>query len=298
MEPTFENVQTNEGSSFCCFKVKCRDLNEDHSWHFHPEFELIWNISGTGTRFVGDSVDTYLPGDMILIGPNVPHCWQSNCSEVGQDSELMVIQFKANCLGEGFLQLPEAGLISRLLANASKGLEITGETSSRIAKQLGFLYQQQSMDRLLSLVKVLDQIASSDDAKVLTTPEYDLHSDINNTNLRRIENIYCYVRTNLGEDINQTEIANKVGLTTQGFSRFFKKYTGLTFVKFVNNLRINEACRLLIRENYDVTQIAYMCGYQNISNFNRRFQEIKGLTPSDFRNAYRQDLRKIQLEAS
>lgn len=298
MEPTFENVQTNEGSSFCCFKVKCHDLNEDHGWHFHPEYELIWNISGRGIRFVGDSVDNYLPGDMILIGPNVPHCWQNDGSKLSQESELMVIQFKSSCFGDGFLQLPEAGLISRLLDNASKGLEITGETSEKIAKQLAFLYQQQSMNRLLSLVKVLDQVASSDDVKVLTTPEYDLHCDINNTNLRRIENIYSYVRANLGEDINQTEIAGKVGLTTQGFSRFFKKYTGLTFVKFVNTLRINEACRLLVRENFDVTQIAYMCGYQNISNFNRRFQEIKGLTPSDFRSGYRQDLKPLYLKAS
>ncbi|WP_286272897.1 AraC family transcriptional regulator [Thalassotalea hakodatensis] len=288
MEPTFENVQTNEGSSFCCFKVKCHDLNEDHSWHFHPEYELVWNISGEGTRFVGDSVDTYLPGDMILIGPNVPHCWQSSTNKGHKESELLVIQFKPSCFGDGFLQLPEAGLISRLLDNASKGLEIFGETSEKIAKQLSFLYQQQSIDRLLCLIKILDQVANSDDVKVLTTPEYDLHSDINNTNLRRIETIYSYVRANLGDDINQTEIANKVGLTTQGFSRFFKKYTGLTFVKFVNTLRVNEACRLLVRENYDVTQIAYMCGYQNISNFNRRFQEIKSLTPSEFRSGYRQ----------
>ncbi len=297
MEPTFENVQTNEGSSFCCFRVKCHDLNEDHHWHFHPEYELIWNISGEGTRFVGDSVDNYHPGDMILIGPNVPHCWQNGLSKLPQDAELMVIQFKASCFGEGFLQLPEAGLINRLLVNASKGLSITGKTADRVAKTMRFLYQQQNMDRLLSLIKILDQIAKSDELNVLTTPDYDLHADINNTNLRRIENIYSYVRKNLAEDINQTEIASRVGLTTQGFSRFFKKYTGLTFVKFVNTLRVNEACRLLVRESFDVTQIAYMCGYQNISNFNRRFQELKGVTPSDFRNGYRQDLKQLQLEA-
>lgn len=297
MEPTFENVQTNEGSSFCCFKVKCHDLNEDHGWHFHPEYELIWNISGKGTRFVGDSVDNYLPGDMVLIGPNVPHCWQNGLSKFTHDAELMVIQFKASCFGEVFLQLPEASLINRLLVNASKGLAITGKTAESIAKKMLFLSQQHNMDRLLSLIKIIDQIARSDELNVLTTPDYDLHSDINNTNLRRIENIYSYVRKNLAEDINQTEIASRVGLTTQGFSRFFKKYTGLTFVKFVNTLRVNEACRLLVRENYDVTQIAYMCGYQNISNFNRRFQELKGLTPSDFRNGYRQDLQQAHLEA-
>ena len=141
MEPLFENVQTNEGSSFCCFRVKCHDLNEDHHWHFHPEYELIWNISGEGTRFVGDSVDNYQPGDMILIGPNVPHCWQNGSLDSNQESELMVIQFKASCFGGGFLQLPEAGLISRLMDNASKGLQITGETLTKVAKQLDVLYR-------------------------------------------------------------------------------------------------------------------------------------------------------------
>ncbi|WOH38112.1 AraC family transcriptional regulator [Thalassotalea fonticola] len=297
MEPVFENVQTNEGSSFSCFRVKCHDLNEDHDWHYHPEYELIWIIRGEGTRFVGDCVEPYQSGDMVLIGPNLPHCWQNSYSQFSKDSELLVIQFNSSCFGADFLQLPEAGLISRLLINATKGLSISGKTAVKISKQMSFLYQQQGMNKLLSLIKILDQLASSDELKVLTTPEYDLHSNINNTNLRRIENIYSYVRTNLGEDINQTEIAGIVGLTTQGFSRFFKKYTGLTFVKFVNILRINEACRLLVRENFDVTQIAYMCGYQNISNFNRRFQEIKGSTPSDFRNGYRQGVQPIQLKA-
>ncbi len=288
MEPIFENIETNEGSSFCCFRVKCHDLHEDHDWHYHPEFELIWNIRGEGTRFIGDCVEPYSSGDMVLVGPNLPHCWQNTQSTFNQEAELMVIQFKKSCFGDGFLEVSEAAMINRLLANASRGIEISGKTAQSVAKKMSFLSQQTGMDKLLTLIKILDQLACSSDMKVLTTPEYNLHSDINNTNLRRIETIYNYVRTNLGEDINQTEISNRVGLTTQGFSRFFKKYTGLTFVKFVNTLRINEACRLLVRESYDVTQIAFMCGYQNISNFNRRFQEIKGLTPSEFRNGFRQ----------
>jgi AraC-like DNA-binding protein len=297
MEPTFENVQTNEGSSFRCFRVKGHDLVEDHDWHYHPEYELILNICGEGLRFIGDSVEHYQAGDLFLIGPNLPHCFHNSHSKFSQDSELLVIQFTEHCFGSGFLELPEAGLISRLLASAMRGISISGKTAHDIAKKMAALYQQQSMNKLLSLIQVLDQLASSDELEVLVTPEYDLHSDINNTNLRRIENIYRYVRANLAGDINQTEIAGYVGLTTQGFSRFFRKFTGLTFVKFVNILRVNEACRLLIRDNSDITQIAFMCGYHNISNFNRRFQELKGITPSEFRNRYRYELLDITLKA-
>jgi AraC-like DNA-binding protein/quercetin dioxygenase-like cupin family protein len=287
MEPSFESVQNNEGSSFSCFRVQCNDLTQDHGWHYHPEYELILHIKGGGTCFVGDSVESYSSGDMMLIGPNLPHCWHSSPLCADEASELIVIQFDLRCFGEGFMELPESSLINRLLRNASRGLSIRGDTAlvaTRIIKELS---QQQSMEKLLSLISLLNSLARSDDLQVLATPDYNLHADINETNRRRIERIYDFVRSNIGNEIHQPEIAERVGLTSQGFSRFFKNATGLTFVKFVNMIRINEACRLLVRENLDITQIAYICGYQNISNFNRRFQALKGTTPSDFRHSHR-----------
>ncbi len=287
MEPSFESVQNNEGSSFSCFRVICEDLTEDHGWHYHPEYELVWHIKGGGTCFVGDWVESYSSGDMMLIGPNLPHCWHSSPLSPEEDSELIVIQFSAQCFGSGFMELPESSLINRLLLNARRGLSISGETALAAADLVNDLSRQQGMEKLLGLISLLNCLALSEELQALATPDYNLHSDINETNRRRIERIYEFVRTNLGEEIHQPDIAERVGLTSQGFSRFFKKATGLTFVKFVNMIRINEACRLLVRENLDITQIAYICGYQNISNFNRRFQALKGMTPSDFRHSHR-----------
>lgn len=287
MDPLFENVQTDEGSSFCSFRVLCEDFTEDHTWHYHPEYELTWNIRGEGTRFVGDSVEPYKPGDLVLVGPNLPHCWYSDQSSGRELSELLVIQFRPDCFGQGFLDLPEAGLINRMLKLANRGLSVTGPTAEFVTRLMEKLVDQRGMDKLLSLAQILNQLGQSDDLAALATPDYNLSADVNETNRRRIEKIYGFVRKNIGTEINQLEIADRVGLTSQAFSRFFKKSTGLTFVKFVNMLRINEACRLLVRENMDITQIAFMCGYQNISNFNRRFHALKGMTPSEFRLKYR-----------
>jgi len=293
MEPVFENVQANEGSSFRSFRVSCRDFSEDHTWHYHPEYELTWNICGQGTRFVGDSVEQYGPGDIVLVGSNLPHCWYNTPATSNELSEIMVIQFGASCFGEGFMQLPESGPVKRLLNNANLGLSVGGDTARFAARLMQTLDQQQGMERLLSLAKLLHYLAQSQELRALATPDYNLNADVNETNRRRIEQIYRFVRSNLEAEISQPQIADRVGLTSQGFSRFFKKSTGLTFVSFVNMVRVNEACRLLVGGNMDITQIAFTCGYKNISNFNRRFQSLKGMTPSEFRLRHRCDGKRV-----
>src|ERR1700730_1970414 len=117
MHPMFEAVHSDADSSFRCLQFSCKNFSDDHTWHYHPEYELAYVVSSEGTRFVGDSIQPYRPGDLVLLGPNLPHCWDDEPHADGVSlPELIVIQFNQNCFGEGFLSLAEAAPIKRLLA--------------------------------------------------------------------------------------------------------------------------------------------------------------------------------------
>ncbi|TQV80104.1 AraC family transcriptional regulator [Exilibacterium tricleocarpae] len=285
MDPKFEAIESDANSSFRCHHFYCTSFADDHTWHYHPEYELTWIIQSSGTRFVGDSIEHFSPDDLVLVGPNLPHCWYNDLIPRTPDShtETMVVQFRKDFLGHDFLRLPESVPIKYLLERAKNGIAIEADTAVKIRKLLRDMLAAGSLERMIILLQILHALASSKDIRTLTSEKYHLENDINPLNRSRIERIHKYVREHIGEEISQTEIAKLAALTPPAFSRFFKKATGLTFVKFVNLLRINEACRLLVIDEMEITEIAYACGYNNISNFNRQFLSIKGLNPSDYK---------------
>ena len=285
MDPKFEAVASDVNSSFRCHHFTCNSFAEDHTWHYHPEYELTWIIRSSGTRFIGDSIELFSPGDLVLVGSNLPHCWHNDVipDASGANTETMVIQFRREFLGNDFLDLPEAVPIKYLLKRATNGIAIENDASATVIQLLKTMDQANNLQRTIILLQILNTLAHSKDIRPLASDNYHLENDINPINRSRIEKIHKYVREHLGEEINQTDIAEIASLTPSAFSRFFKKASGLTFVKFVNLLRINEACRLLVIDEMEITDIAYVCGYNNISNFNRQFLSIKGMNPSDYK---------------
>lgn len=284
MEPRFETVQADAASSFRSMRFTCESFAEDHTWHYHPEFELAWIVKSQGTRFVGDSIEPYRAGDLVLIGPNLPHCWHDERPEDGDAPEAVIIQFRPEIFGQDFFALPEFEAVKRLFRASKCGLHLQGEAADRVQAKMRTLFEKSGIPRLIGLLDILHFLAEADgSSRRLASADYHITNDITEVNRKRIEMVHRYVRQNLASDINQAEVARLVGLTPPAFSRFFRRATGQTFVGFVNILRINEVCRTMSESNECITNIAMNCGYNNIANFNRQFLALKGMNPSQYR---------------
>jgi len=287
MEPKFETVQADAASSFRCLWFTCANFAEDHTWHYHPEFELIWIVRSRGTRFIGDSIEPYYPGNLTLIGPNLPHCWHDEPEDGGDSPEAMVLQFRPETFGHDFFSLPEFEPIKRVLRASKCGLHVDGQTAAQIRPKMRNLFDKRGIGKLIELLDILRVLAESEnDLRALASVDYHITNDITEVNRQRIEIIHRYVRQHLASDINQAEVAGLVSLTPAAFSRFFRRATGQTFVGFVNILRINEVCRIMANSIECITNIAMNCGYNNIANFNRQFLALKGMNPSQYRERH------------
>ncbi len=287
MNPLFETVELEGDTSFRVLRISCESLTDDHSWHYHPELELTYIVKGQGTQFVGDSVVRYKPGDLVMVGANLPHCWINDDRETpsSADNELIVIQFKSDFLGQQFLDLPEAADLKNLYRQSLRGVSFNAASLPQVPQLLEQLSSARGLVRLTSLMAIFELICTEfGQANLLTSDMYRIdNTDFQGDRLLRVIN---YVRNNLSSEIRQVQAAELVGMTPQSFSKFFHATTGRTFVSFVNVMRIMEACKLLVNTDRDVTDIAYSCGYGNLSNFNRRFLEIKKQTPTDYRNSF------------
>jgi len=281
--PQFEIVNSDISSSFSCKKLNINSFKDDHTWHYHPEYELTWIIESHGTRFIGDNIQNYQPGDLVLVGPNLPHRWYNNSSEpVCVQPKLVVLQFLPDCLGETFFELDEVKLASQLLYEARLGLSFSNAVSQKIGPLLLQMCETSDLARLSIFMQVL-QILSESPKQRLATPDFIVRQDILPAYKHKVERVHRFVREHLCEEISQAEIAAKLNMNAPAFSRFFKTSTGITFVAFVNTLRVHEACRMLNNTDLSVTEIAMSCGFNNISNFNRQFLSFRGMNPSEYR---------------
>jgi AraC-like DNA-binding protein len=288
MEPRFESVHTDIDSSFRCLRFSCESFSDDHAWHYHPEFELTWIIRSEGTRFVGDSIQPYGVNDLVLVGPDLPHCWHDEPTANGSGSpDLVVAQFQASCFGDDFLDLGAAKGLRKFLDHARQGIAFDSRCARQVGPLLLSMTEERGLHRLAKLLDVLVILSEAENTMTLASQDYQLNNDITPVSRLRIEKIHRYIRDNMANEISQAEIAAMLGMSSPAFSRFFKAAMGQTFVNFVNILRVNEACRLLTGYQ-PITEIAMECGYQNISNFNRQFLVLRGVNPTEYRRQLRQ----------
>jgi len=288
MDPQFESIHSDADSSFRCLHFRCRTFAVDHAWHYHPEYELTWIIRSEGTRFVGDSIRPYGPGDLVLLGPELPHCWHDEpASRRSGSPEVVVVQFRADCFGRDLLELDAARALGELFAKASRGVCFSAATAIEVGPPLLGMTRQHGLTRMARLLEILAVLSAAGDTSFLASQDYQLNNDINPANRRRIELVHRWVRERLKDEISQADIARCLGLSPPAFSRFFRSATGKTFVGFVNTLRVNEACRLLSGTGRTITEIAMACGYQNLSNFNRQFLALRRMNPSEYRRQLR-----------
>ena len=260
------------------------ECNRPH-WHFHSEYEIEYISNGRGKRHIGDHISFFEDGDLIFLGPNLPHFGFTE--ELFEEHVEIVVQMKEDFLGQGFLSKPEMEAIKRLFELSRQGISFQGAIKEEVGNRLQNMMRLGSFDRLLELLSILHLMARSDEHKMLNASGFAL--EVNAQDQKRIEAVYDYVENNFQEDVNLDEAASRVNMTVPAFCRYFKKLTRKTFSQFVNEFRIAHACRLLGDENLTIAAVSFDSGFNNLSHFNRQFKSITGLSPRD----YRKSLKKV-----
>ncbi|WP_338869571.1 AraC family transcriptional regulator [Spirosoma sp. SC4-14] len=270
-----------------------KELVESHfdpNWHFHPHYQLFLVEEGTGTRFIGDSIKPFGPGDLVFLGPNLPHLWRSDQAYFDKHSGLItrgiVVYFADDFLGSDFFDKQEMLPLRQLLTHARQGLEWTGATRSYVEAALRAMTKQTgSFDRVISLLVLLNALSHAPDYRYLTSPGYT--NTVKPTETDRMQLVHDYVLGHFPDNLSLETVADLAGMTPPAFCRYFKARANKTFSEFVSEVRIGHACKLLLNGKLSVTQISFESGFRTLSNFNRQFKEITGQTPSSYVKTYR-----------
>ena len=250
-------------------------------WHYHDEYELHLIVESSGKAFVGDYIGYFQPGHLVLTGPRLPHNWISlDVPEQGIAQRDLVIQFSHTPIEQAAKHIPELAEILPLLERARHGIEFFDQ-SARAVRHWHQIKVSQGLARMAAFLEFLSDLAHCTDYRLLSHTQ--LQSVDDNAELAQIDAIVKRITDNLAQSISAAEMAQSLGMSESRFSRFFSRATGNTYTDFVNHVRINRACHLLMETDRYITNICYDVGFNNIANFNRRFLSIKGITPSEFR---------------
>lgn len=286
--PSLEQISPAIGSSFLVRRYARKCENDLANWHFHPELELVYVNSGSGKRHIGKHMSYFNEGELILMGAYLPHYGFTDRLS-GNDSET-VIQFKEDFLGEGFFNTPEMVNVKRLLELSKKGLAFTGDAKHRIGQKIEKLAWSDHFGRLIGLIEILNDLATTEEFQVLNAEGVAMAVDAKESD--RMNEIYHYIRENFKEHISLEDISDEVGMTVPAFCRYFKKISRMTFTKFVNEYRVVHASKLLAETSLQVTEVSFESGFNNFSHFNKLFKEFTGKSPS----AYRKEFKNIIAE--
>lgn len=264
-------------------------------WHFHPEYEIHLIVATTGKLFVGDHISSFVPGNLVLLGPNLPHNWVSDVPEgetIAQRNLVLQFgqEFVSSCMGS----FPEWRQVEALLADSRRGVMFGAETSAAIQPLFLELLGARGLRRLVLFMSMIERLMNAEDRETLASPAYQV--DPSGFASSRINHALSYIGKNLSNDLRESDLAQLAGQSVSAFSRYFRRHTGLPFVQYVNRMRINLACQLLADDELSVTDICFKAGFNNLSNFNRQFLAVKGMAPSKFRRY--QQMNEASREAS
>ncbi len=268
-----------------CFSIFSRSKKEfDFPLHFHEEFELNFIKNAAGAkRVVGSHVEEIGNTELVLVGPNLQHGWFTNKCK-GKIINEITIQFHRDLFEENFLQRNQMSFIRTLLQRSSRGVLFSHATALSIMPRLIQLQQKHGFDSVLELMSILHDLSASRNLRTLS--DVSFNTETTSYNSRRIENIMKYLNNNFNENITLGDVAKIAGMAEVSLSRFFKLRTGKTFIDTLNEVRLGHATRMLIDTTNSINEIAYKCGFNNISNFNRIFKKKKDSTPKEFRQNY------------
>ncbi|WP_316816289.1 AraC family transcriptional regulator [Pedobacter nyackensis] len=254
------------------------------SFHFHDMCELVWIEKSHGKRIVGDHIGDFEDNDLVFMGPDLPHIWQNDKSFLNSKEGAVkstVIYFPANILTN---LTDDQNVLSRtqdLIGRGGRGLKFTGETNEKVKEILLQLHHQNGFERIISVVRILEILSNSNEYSYLASIVFKNQYDEKDSN--RINKVYQFLMENFQRDILLQEVADLCNMTTNSFCRFFKARSQKSLTQFINEIRIGHACKLLQNADYSITDVCFSSGYNNLTNFNKFFKEIKGMKPSEYR---------------
>ena len=255
----------------------------DYPIHYHPEMELNFVLSGKNVRrIVGDSMENIDDIDLVLVGPNLHHVWeQHEC--LNKKIREVTIQFHNDLFDETLLNRSVMRPIKEMFNRSSHGILFSRETSLALKDRLLKVSKMEGMDNFMELLSILYDLAISRNQRLLST--LSVQPD-NFENSNKINVLHEYVQKNYANKISLSTAATLVNMSNVSFNRYIKKRTGKTFVDYLNEVRIGYASKFLVEKELSVSEIAFMCGFNSIANFNRVFKKNKKKTPTEYREDY------------
>lgn len=252
-------------------------------WHYHPEWELTWTPSGSGQRYVGTSIEPFEAGDLVLLAGNLPHTWFSD-PDNDEPARCSVIQFLPHLWGGEVWKLPEIQEFRALCDSALRGVRFTGPRVFEVGRKMEALAASDAPN-FRSFADLMEIFAM-----LLELPVVSLNAAAETAGSHtnpKLQRLLEWIEKNSAGPLTQSDVAAQVKMSPPAFSRWFKLQMGCVFQRYLNELRVAKACSYLIKGEVSITDAAFQAGFNNLSNFNRRFHEITGLTPKDFRKQFR-----------
>jgi AraC-like DNA-binding protein len=264
-----------------------QDNLEKSTWHYHNYYEISFITEGTGKRIVADSIENFHTGDLVFIGRNLPHVWIADKARFAlsnRNLEMVYLQFSPSMFFPQLLSIPEFVNVKKALEMSERGIQIVGQTLNEVSEIMLQLPYLKDFERLIHFYRLMDIIGNSKTNIQLASDDY-LHKRFNTGN-KRIALIHEYFMGNYRNEVNLDELSAVVNMAKGSLCRFFKENSGLTLFDYLNRIKIEFACKMLMSDDLSIAEICYDSGFNNLNHFNRQFKRITGITPSDYRKSF------------
>ena len=284
MERLQAQIVVPDSSSFTLKKTVLTP--KTYKIHSHKNFELNYILNGWGTRIIGDNIESFARGDLVLIGPDLPHCWEVQGVSQGNSPECITIHFHENFLGQKLIQSPELAPIYELFKESNVGIQFYGDEVIDVSYILHKMIKSNNLRRLIYLFEIFEILIRTDERRKLARPGY-LDDSNSSTESEKLKRVYEYILVNFSNKIRLEEVANLCYLSPSAFCRFFEKSTGKSLFTYLKEVRIGYACKLLQESDMSISDICYQSGFNNLAHFNNQFKEICNDTPGQYRKKFK-----------
>ena len=248
--------------------------------HQHNEIQISYVEKGAGTLIVGDTINTFAPGDILILGGYLPHVFRTD-TKFSDETVVYTLFFDKNSFGKHFFDLPDMEIISEFFNDSEYGMKIL-TPKDKIINLFLKLKNQNKVQRISSLLRIIDLITKAEKTPLSSFVYKKKYTDDEG---KRMNEVFHYAMENYMEPITLKEISEIANMSRNAFCRYFKKRTNKTFFQFLIEIRIEHACKQLYSNpDQSIASISELCGFQNTANFNRKFKEVKGMTPSHYRS--------------
>ena len=286
MTASYEKIGVKDDESFIIRIFQ--DNMEKSTWHYHNNYEISFILEGSGKRIVADSIEEFQPGDLVFIGCNLPHVWiadKETRGPTGRSLEMVFLQFTSEVVCPQLLMLPEFKYISRALALSERGIQIVGQTLNEVSELMLQMPYLKNFDRMLHFFRLMDIIGRSETNIQLASKEY-LKIRFTTSN-KRIAIIHEYLMNNYREQVDLRQLSGLVNMAEGSLCRFFRMKMGMTVFEYLNQLKVELACKLLMDKDLSILEVCLDSGFNNLSHFNKQFKKINSLPPSEYRNRFK-----------